>query len=232
VLYYRLVVTNVGNTAYTNATNRAYLYDDLTAAADDATVGTVAASVGQMVTSTAPLLSWRTTANFAAGATATITYRLTVGSSGNGVMTNLARVSGLSTLTSVTCDAGSADQTAAVCARVDLYRASIAVTKAAYYATDTAFANPIATGTALAPGTAVVWRYTVTNTGTGTVTNIALTDSATDTATTIGGTTTVTYSPTITCAGSPAVTPGTTVVIPTLAAGANRICTAAGTIGS
>ena len=91
-----------------------------------------------------------------------------------------------------------------------------------FLATDTGFTSPIASGTALTPGTAVVWRYTVRNTGSGTVTGMSLTDVATDVRTDVGGTTTATTSPTITCPGYP---PATTVTGMTLAAGASIACT-------
>jgi len=373
VLYYRLVLTNVGNTTYTTA-NPAYLYDDYSLAADDATFGTLATSPTTYGTATqagSRITFTQTAGTFAANGTVTITYRLTVGSAGNGAMTNLARTSGVAIAagTPITCDIGSADRLAAVCARVDLVspsasvtktanvaaipaaggtvgytltvtntstvpytatsparvvdyygglvgaasgtpvasassgtvapvdtanrliswsgalpvggsvtitvtvtvtsavsnammtnlarvsyatlstaaaqaactageqtavtcathvllRFAVAVTKTAYLATDTTFTTPIvgttATPAVLAPGTTVVWRYVVTNTGSGALTNVVLTDTATDTATTISGTTSATTNPTITCPGYPS---GTSVTIAALTAGAALTCT-------
>ena len=105
------------------------------------------------------------------------------------------------------------------------------MTKDAFLATDTTFTSPLPDGVELAPGTAVVWRYTLTNIGSVALTNVTLTDAATDTRTDAAGTTTTNTNPTISCPGTPTVAPGTTVTISTLAAGASRICQATGTIG-
>jgi hypothetical protein len=158
----------------------------------------------------------------------TITVTVTVTSAvSNAMMTNLARVSYATLSTAAAqaaCTAG--EQTAVTCATHVLLRFAVAVTKTAYLATDTTFTTPIvgttATPAVLAPGTTVVWRYVVTNTGSGALTNVVLTDTATDTATTISGTTSATTNPTITCPGYPS---GTSVTIAALTAGAALTCT-------
>ena len=124
-----------------------------------------------------------------------------------------------------------ANQQALICAPVDLDRAAMTMTNVAFLATDTTFTSPLPNGVELPPGTAVVWRYTLTNIGSVALTNVTLTDAATDSRTDADGTTTTNTNPTITCPGTPTVVPGRTVTIPTLAAGASRICQAAGTIG-
>jgi len=228
VVTYSVVATNVGNGDYT-AANPARLYDDLAGVTDDATLGTPTAVPGGAVTTSGQVVSW--TGPLAEGASVTLTIPVTVRTTpGDRVMTNVARVS-TTTLTAaqVTCTQGSADETAQVCARHALYRSEVGVTKEAFR--DAAFTTPVASGASLAPGTTVHWRYTVRNTGTTALTGLVLTDTATDTRTDANGTESATSTPVISCPGTPAVTPGTSVTIPSLAPGASRVCTASAPVG-
>lgn len=230
VVTYTVVATNVGNGAFSSGTP-ARVYDNLAGVADDATVGTAtAAPAGGSLTTSGSLVTWQGALN--AGSSVTLTIPATVlAAPGDRVMTNVARGSNVAlAAASVTCTAGSADETAQVCARHVLYRSEVRVTKEAF--TSATFTTPVASGSALAPGTTVHWRYTVQNTGSGPLTGVVLTDTATDTRTDADGTTTATTSPVITCPGSPAVTPGTSVTIPSLAAGASRVCTASAAVGA
>jgi len=231
VVTYTVTATNVGNGAFT-AGVPAYVYDYYAAAADDATLGAFTSNPTGVTNSVAnSLLTW--SGALAVNASVTVTIPMTVKATpGDLVMTNIARASSFSLGTGAAqAGCSAAELTAVTCATHTLYRVGVTVTKTAYLATDTTFTTPIATGTALTPGTVIVWRYVVTNTGSGALTNVVLTDTATDTATTIAGTTSATTNPTISCTGAPAVTPGASVTIATLAAGASRTCTASGTIG-
>nr|BFE51507.1 hypothetical protein GCM10017745_49340 [Saccharothrix mutabilis subsp. capreolus] len=71
---YTVTVTNTGQTDYT-APNSITITDDLTGVVDDATFGTATATTGT-ATFTSPTLTW--TGDLAIGATATITYTVTV----------------------------------------------------------------------------------------------------------------------------------------------------------
>ncbi len=233
---YTVTVTNVGNGAYPASGTPARVYDDMSAVIDDATRGTVTRTpaVGTLNQSSTTRVSW--TGALAVGASVSLNYTMTVrpdAQVGDRIMSNVARVSNTEIVagTALTCVVGSPDQLAGLCARVDLYRVGLDVTKRAYLSTDTSFSSPIANASVLAPGTAVVWRYTVRNTGSIALTDIQLADVATDTRNDETGATITTTSPAITCEGSPAVTPGTTVTIPTLAGGAQRVCQASGVIG-
>ncbi|UJP39807.1 CshA/CshB family fibrillar adhesin-related protein [Cellulomonas palmilytica] len=227
VVTYTVVATNVGNGSYTAATP-ARVYDDLTAVTDDATRGTVTSSPTG-VTVSGQLVSWSGALD--PGASVTLTIPVTVlATPGDRVMTNVARVSHtVLAAGSVTCAAGSSDEAAQLCARHVLYRSEVRVTKEAF--TSAAFTTPITSGASLAPGTTVYWRYTVQNTGSAPLTDVVLTDTATDTRTDAGGTTSATTSPVISCPGTPTVTPGTSVTISSLAAGASRVCTATAPVG-
>ena len=227
---YTVTVSNVGNGPYT-ATNLAYAYDSYGAAFDDANYTSHSVSAGAATNNTTNrLLSW--SGALAEGASATITLTMTVRAPpGDSIVTNQARVSAVLATAAAQAVCTPAELTALTCATHTVYRVGITLAKQAFLTADTGFTSPVASGTALVPGTAVVWRYTVTNTGSGAVTNVVLTDVATDARTDAGGTTTAVTSPTITCPGTPAVTPGTSVTIPTIAAGASRVCTASGTIG-
>ena len=215
---YTVTATNVGNGDYTTS-NKAYLYDNYAAAVDDASyTGVTSIPTGVTNDSANSLLAW--SGALTAGSSAAVTLTMTVKTTpGDLVMTNVARVSNTALAASgVTCSAGSADETAKVCATNTLYRAGLTVTKSAYRATD---GTQIASGAAIAPGTSVYWKYTVKNTGSGPVSGISLSDVATDVRTDASGTTTATSSPTITC---PGYAPGTTVTGMTLAAGASITC--------
>ena len=69
---YTVVVTNTGQTAYTGAT----FTDRLAGVLDDAVYNTDAAATSGSVSYTSPKLTW--TGNLAVGASATITYSVTV----------------------------------------------------------------------------------------------------------------------------------------------------------
>lgn len=109
------------------------------------------------------------------------------------------------------------------CTVVNL-RPGVALVKEAFLATDTAFTTPLATGQQRQEGTAVVWRYTVRNTGQTALTSLVLRDAFSATTNGVGTTTGFT---TITC---PGLTPGPTVTIPSLAVGASVACTAPGVL--
>gem|GEM_PF-6391514 len=231
---YTVTATNVGNGSYT-ASQPAYVYDYYGAADDDAVLGTpVPSAPGDSGQDAGNHLLWWSGA-LSAGSQVTFSIPMTVRPSpGDLVMTNIVRVSNTALTTAqarAQCVAGSPEATARVCARSDLYRVGLEVTKRAYLASDGSFSSPIADASALAPGTPVVWRYTVRNTGSITLTGIQLSDIATDTKTDETGITTVTSSPTISCSGNPAVTSGTTVTIPSLAGSTERVCQASGVIG-
>ncbi|QCB92923.1 prealbumin-like fold domain-containing protein [Cellulomonas shaoxiangyii] len=109
------------------------------------------------------------------------------------------------------------------CTVVNL-RPGVQVVKEAFLATDTAFTSPVPAGRQLVAGTAVVWRYTVRNTGQTRLTGLVLRDSWSATG---PGVPTTSGATTITC---PGLTPATTVTIPSLASGASIACTAPGVL--
>ncbi|MGP0025939.1 MAG: beta strand repeat-containing protein, partial [Streptosporangiaceae bacterium] len=151
---YTITVTNAGQSAYTGAT----FTDPLTGVLDDASYnGDATATVGN-VSYTSPNLTW--TGNLAVGATATITFSVTVSNpdTGNKILA--------STITSATaggnCAAGSTDPRCATSVTVLVPGLTIAVSAS--------------TGTTT-PGSVVQYTVTVTNSGQTAYTGAALSDS-------------------------------------------------------
>ncbi|GAA4360518.1 DUF7927 domain-containing protein [Angustibacter luteus] len=139
---YTVKVTNTGQVPYT-ATEPATFSDDLSAVLDDATYNDDAAASAGTVSFATPTLSW--SGPLAAGATATITYSVTVNDppSGDGTLTNAVTGPAESTC---------ADPTAAGCTTTTLVRA-LQITKTA-----------APTGEVL-PGGVVTYTVVVTNSG-------------------------------------------------------------------
>ena len=96
---YTVTVTNSGQTAYTGAT----FTDPLTSVLANAVYNANAAATAGTVSYTSPNLTW--TGNLAVGATATITYSVTVNSpdTGGGILANTVT----STTAGSNCAAGS-----------------------------------------------------------------------------------------------------------------------------
>jgi hypothetical protein len=84
IVHYRITVADTGQTSYTGAT----LTDSLTGVLDDATYDNDAAATAGAVSFTSPNLTW--TGDLAVGATATITYSVTVNDpdTGNLILAN------------------------------------------------------------------------------------------------------------------------------------------------
>jgi len=224
---YTVTVTNASSSAVPIS-----VVDDYAQAWDDATIGTPTASMGTVtLDATHRRLTWDGT--LPAGATLTITYvmttRSTSGGPGDQVMSHVVALlpAAVPGTTAVTCAPGSAELAGAQCARVDLYRPGLVVDKLAYRASDTGFTAQLPGGVQLQPGTAVVWRYVVTNTGSVPLTGVTVTDTWSQTRSTIDGTTSSGGATTLTCPGRP---PGTSVVLGELVAGASITCTAAGAV--
>ena len=223
---YTVTVTN------TTGTQRAVaVLDDYRGVWDDATIGALTVSAAPQATNDTTNRQVRWQPTVAANGSRTLTYTVTVraGYPGDRVMTNVARwydtmpAAG----TVVTCTSGSADHATGVCARVDLHRPALTVDKQAYLATDTALAAPLADAAVLAPGTQVVWRYVVTNTGTTVVEGVTIGDTATEVRTSAAGTVTTTVTPLLTCGDA---LPATSVDLGALTPGESRTCTATGTV--
>src|SRR6202042_3221248 len=98
-VHYTVTVTNSGQTPYTGAT----FTDPLAGVLDDAAYNTDAATTAGTLAYTSPNLTW--TGNLAVGATATITFSVTVNSpdTGNDILTSTIT----SATTGSTCPAGS-----------------------------------------------------------------------------------------------------------------------------
>ena len=152
VVSYTVTVTNSGQVAYTGAT----FTDPLTGVLDDAVYNANAAATAGTVSYSSPNLTW--TGNLAVGATATITFSVTVNNpdTGNKTLT--------STITSATagtnCYAGSTDARCA--ATVGVQGLTISSTASAASAT---------------PGSTVQYTITVTNSGQASYTGASISDS-------------------------------------------------------
>ena len=152
VVHFTVTVTNSGVVAYTGAT----FTDPLTGVLDDATYDNDAAASTGTVSFASPNLTW--TGNLAVGATATITFSVTINNpdTGNHVLT--------STITSGTagtnCPAGGTD--ARCTATVNVQGLTITTT-----------ANTSST----TPGSTVAYTVTVTNSGQAAYTGATFTDS-------------------------------------------------------
>ncbi|CCH33272.1 GEVED domain-containing protein [Actinosynnema sp. NPDC047251] len=151
VVTYTVTVTNTGKTVLTGAT----FSDDLTAVLDDANWGSASATLGT-VSFTSPTLTWN--GNLAVGASATVTYTVTVKNpvTGNFQLDNVIT----STTAGSNCPAGSAD---ARC-RTSTPVAGLQVAKAV----DRASANP---------GDVVTYTVTVRNTGKTALTGATFSDN-------------------------------------------------------
>ncbi|MCW2936855.1 MAG: hypothetical protein JWM19_7817, partial [Actinomycetia bacterium] len=150
---YTITVTNSGQVAYTGAT----FTDALSGVLDDATYNGDASATAGSVSLSGPNLTW--TGNLAIGATATITFSVTVNSpdTGNKILASL--------ITSATagsnCASGSTDARCASAVTVLLPGLTIALT-----------ANTAST----TPGSAVGYTVTVTNSGQTAYTGATFTD--------------------------------------------------------
>ena len=152
VVHYTVTVTNTGQTAFSGAA----FSDPLTGVLDDATYNNDAAASAGAVTFSSPTLSW--TGTLAAGATATITYSVTVNNpdTGNGTLTSV--------ITSATegsnCPSGGTDS-----------RCSSTVTISGL-----TIANTAGSGTAT-PGSVASYTVTISNSGQTAYTGITVTDA-------------------------------------------------------
>nr|BFE51512.1 DUF11 domain-containing protein [Saccharothrix mutabilis subsp. capreolus] len=135
---YTITVTNTGDVPLAAPTNQASIADDLTGVLDDAVFGTASADLGTP-SFTSPTLSW--SGDLPVGATATITYTVTV----NDPITGDGRLLNAATGTTPELDPGPPQRT-------DTPIAALALTKSV----DRVTAN--------APDT-VTYTITVTNTG-------------------------------------------------------------------
>ncbi|HUK72139.1 MAG TPA: collagen-binding domain-containing protein, partial [Streptosporangiaceae bacterium] len=145
VVHYTITVTSTGQTAYTGAT----FTDPLGGVLDDASYngdGAVTPGTAGRVTYTSPNLTW--TGNLAVGASATITYSVTVNSPDAGDKTLANTV--VSSTPGTNCPAGGTDANCSVAVR-DLVPALNIVTSA-----------DVSTTT---PGSTVHYTITVKNTG-------------------------------------------------------------------
>src|SRR6202020_2626638 len=151
---YTVTVTNSGQTAYTGAT----FTDPLTSVLANAVYNANAPATVGTVAYTSPNLTW--TGNLAVGATATITYTVTVNNpdTGSGVMANTVT----STTAGSNCAAGSGN--AACTATVTVSGLTIVKT---------------ANVSSIAPGGTVSYTVTVTNSGQTAYTGATFTDPLT-----------------------------------------------------
>ena len=149
---YTISATNSGNVAYSAAT----FSDSLSGVIDDATYNGDASASSGSVSYTSPNLSW--TGSLAAGATATITFSVTVHNPDTGDKSLASTVT--STSTGSNCAAGSTDSRCSSTIGVSVL--IMAVTAS----------TPTTT-----PGATVGYTVTVTNSGTVAVSGAALTDS-------------------------------------------------------
>ena len=148
---YAITVTNSGQTPYTGAT----FTDPLSGLLDDATYNNDAAATAGSVSFASPNLTW--TGNLATGASATITFSVTVSNPDTGNKTLASTAT--STTSSSNCASGSTDTRCSSTVKVSIL--TIAMT-----------ASP-ATAT---PGTTVSYTITVTNAGTAAYTGATFTD--------------------------------------------------------
>ena len=152
---YTITVTDTGQTPYTGAT----VTDDLTDVLDEGGYGGGSATAGA-VSYAAPVLTW--TGNFAAGASATITYTVAVNNPATGG--KLLVNSAVSAAPGSTCPDGSTNTSCT--ADVTVLTAALTITKTA----DTSTATP---------GSAVHYTITVTDSGETPYTGATITDPLT-----------------------------------------------------
>jgi large repetitive protein len=151
-VHYTVSVTNSGSAAYSAAT----FTDSLSGVLDDATYNSDASASSGSVSYTSPNLTW--TGSLAVGATATITFSVTVNSPDTGDKKLVSTVT--STSTGSNCAAGSTD--ARCSSTVPVSVLTMAVT---------------ASTPSTNPGATVSYTITVTNSGTVAVSGAALSDS-------------------------------------------------------
>lgn len=231
VVTYTVTVTNTGDVPFTSD-NRAYVYNAYAGVDDDAVLGTPTSSVPGEASGQNPaqrLQWWEGPIPVGGHVTFTLPVAMRTGDPGDLVLRNQVRVS----TTELTGSAPTApcepeEVAEGGCVAHELFRVGLDVTKQAFRKSDM---SPLADGVDLAPGTEVVWRYTVQNTGSIALADVVLSDAVSETRTDLDGSTTSTSSPVISCPGSPAVASGTTVTIPSLAPGAERVCEAEGVVG-
>ena len=148
---YTITATNSGQTALTGAT----FTDPLTDVLDDASYNSDASATAGSVSFASPNLTW--TGNLAVGASATITFSVTVKNPDTGNKTLASTVT--STTSSSNCASGSTDTRCSSSVKVSVL--TIAMT-----------ASPATAN----PGTTVSYTITVTNAGTAAYTGAAFTD--------------------------------------------------------
>ncbi len=153
-VHYTVSATNSGSTAYSAAT----FTDSLSGVIDDATYNADASASSGSASYTSPNLTW--TGSLAAGATATITFSVTVHNPDTGDKSLVSTVT--STSAGSNCAAGSTDPRCSSTIGVSVL--IMAVTAS----------TPTTT-----PGATVGYTVTVTNSGTVAVSGAALTDSLT-----------------------------------------------------
>jgi hypothetical protein len=214
VVHYTVTLTNVGRLDFTTQ-YPAYLADDVSAAADDATLGPVNTDRAPAATVTGNRIAW--SGALPAGQSVTLTYGMTVrGQPGDRIMTNTVRAAPTAIVDVGTCAAP--DAAAGLCATVQLWAVGLRVEKRAFDGT-----TQLLNGAVLSPRTQVKWEYVVTNTGSAPLRNVAVSDAWNETRTYAGVTVPTSGLTVITC---PGLASGTSVVIPNLAPGASVTCTA------
>jgi large repetitive protein len=161
VIGYTVTITNSGQTAYSGAV----VTDSLAASADDVAYNGDAAATAGSLSYASPVLTW--TGNLAVGASAVITYSVTVNNPDTGDKLVINTVS--SAATGSSCPAGSV---AAACrVTVPVLTPALTIVKtAATTSGDNAVANP---------GTTVTYTITVTDSGQTPYTGAAFTDPLT-----------------------------------------------------
>jgi uncharacterized repeat protein (TIGR01451 family) len=152
VVGYTVTVTNSGAVAYTGAT----LSDALSGVLDDATYNGDAAATAGTASYTSPTLTW--TGNLAAGASATITFSVTVSNPDTGNKILAAAIT--SATAGTNCYSGSADARCASSVAVQ----GLTISTAANAGSTT-------------PGSTVQYTVTVTNTGQAAYTGATFSDS-------------------------------------------------------
>ena len=152
---YTITIADTGQTPYTGAT----VTDNLTSVLDEATYNGGATATTGALTFTSPTLTW--TGNLAVGASATITYSVTVSNPATGGKLLINTVS--SAVAGSACPPGSQDPACTV--TVGILTPALTITKTA--------------GTATMPGDTVHYTITVTNTGQTAYAPAAITDPLT-----------------------------------------------------
>lgn len=134
VVTYTVTATNTGTGAYTDA-NPAVVFDDLSKVIDDGAYGNdAAASRPGALTYTSPLLSWR--GALGVGESVSLTYSVTLGSSGDGTVRNVAwQPNDPNTPVTPACDpadaAGNDPVTGEACAAVTVLLPRLTIEKSA-----------------------------------------------------------------------------------------------------